>query len=223
MDLQAIRAYGVSAFVILAACGLASPAPAQRLVRENQLISTTLPSLRIEVAPAFRFVGTVPFRIGSVAEGERFIFVDARDTVVERMVIAQFEAILPASDQRYNYSFQDAQLVAGYRFRTNAFAFSNAAALAEHPEGEAALTAAFLRGRGYVLEDELMAFRYLTVPDSARRHELIIFYVEALPRHGVRLTDLYVNDRETPRWQELAKDLARRARAAFSILPLAAP
>ena len=222
MDLQALSAYRVSAFVILAACGAASPAPAQRLVRENQLTSTALPALRIEVAPAFRFVGTVPFRIGSVAEGERFILVDARDTVVERMVIAQFEAILPASDQRYNYSFEDAQLVAGYRFRANAFAFSNAAARAENPTGEAALTAAFLGSRGYHLDDDLMAFRYLTVPDSARRHELIIFYVEALPRHGVRLMDLYVDDRETPRWQELSRGLARRARIAFSILPLTA-
>ncbi len=65
-----------------------------------------------------------------------------------------------------------------------------------------------------------MSIRYLTVPDSARRHELIIFYIEPLGATGARLDQLYVGDGETPLWKSLAAELATRARAAFEVLPI---
>jgi hypothetical protein len=197
--------------------GLKTPA---RFVDKHELVSSDLPALRIRVDSAFRFIGVVPFRIRDVAQGERFVFVDAEGKSVRRLVIAQFEAMLSASNETYNYSFAGAQVIAGYRFRQNPFAFSHAAAVAENPNGEAALTVAFLTERGYQVGNEVMSIRYLTVPDSARRHELIIFYIEPLAPTGARLDQLYVGDVETPLWESLAGELAARAEAAFDVLPI---
>lgn len=190
-----------------------------RVVDGRVLTSSDLPALRIRVDSGFTFAGVVPFRIRDMAEGERFLFVDSKDGDVRRMVIAQFEKIQPASSETYRYSFDGAEVIAGFRFRQNAFAFSHREAAAENPSGEAALTAEFLRRNGYRLHDEVMSVRRLTVPDSARRHELIVFYIEPLPPAGARLADLYAGDEETPLWQELSAKLRARAAAAFEILP----
>ena len=195
-----------------------------RVIRGDTLVSSDLPSLRIVVAPTFRFVGIVPFQIRDVASGERFVFVEARDREVQRLIIAQFEAIRPGSSERYNYSFAQAPVIAGHRFRANAFAFSHAAARAQNPTGEAALTAAFLAGKGYRLDDEYMTIRYVTVPDRARRHELILFYLEPLKRASLRLADL--NDpagNATTAWNAAATALRARADSAFALAPLRLP
>lgn len=191
-----------------------------RVVHGSELISSDLPALRIRVDSSFRFAGTVPFQLDGVASGERFIFVDAKGQVVRRLVVAQFESILPTSPERYTYSFEHACTIAGYRFRQNPFAFSQTAAMVENPRGEAALTKTFLENRGYRVDDELMSIRYLTVPDTARRHELIIFYMEPLGASSFTLADLYTDaGDDTPSWRSLAGALAARARAPFTILP----
>jgi hypothetical protein len=161
----------------------------------------------------------VPFKIRDVAEGERFIFADAPSRTVARLVIAQFEGILPTSEETYRYSFDDARELGGHRFRRNTFAFSHASATQENPTGEAALTAAFLAERGYRLADEVMSARYVTVPDVARKHELILFYIEPLEPAGARLAELYSGDAETEAWRAIGAALVERAERAFSVLP----
>lgn len=210
-------------FASLIVLALPAPSAAQhpaRWVRGPELVSSDLPALRIRVDSSFRLAGVVRFTIRDVASGERFVFVDAADGTVRRLVVAQFEAMLPTSRERYNYSFDQAPCVAGYRWRQNPFAFSQRAAIAENPRGEAALTAGLLREKGFRLADELVSVRYLTVPDSARRHELIVFYMEPLDTSRVRLDKLYTTSGDaTLLWRSLARDLAERARAAFTIVP----
>jgi len=216
-----------SLFIVCCSLGLCGSGPdavaAQlptRVVQGLELISSDLPALRIRVDSSFHFAGIVPFELDSVARGERFIFVDAKDQVVRRLVVAQFESIWPTSPERYNYFFERACTIAGYRFRQNPFAFSQKAAMAENPRGEAALTKAFLEHRGYRIDDEIVSIRYLTVPDTARRHELIIFYMEPLGPSSFKLADLYTGaGDDTPIWRTLAGALAARARADFVILP----
>jgi hypothetical protein len=193
-----------SLFALCCSVGLSTLAPGfivgqqpTRVVQGSEPISSDVPALRISLDSSFRFAGTVPFRIGSIASGERFIFVDAEERVVRRLIVAQFETILPTSRERYNYSFDQARTMAGYRFRQNPFAFSQSEAIAANPEGEAALTATLLKERGYRVDDELMAIRYLTVPDTARRHELIVFYMEPLGTTPFKLSDLLHRQRRS--------------------------
>lgn len=190
-----------------------------RVVHGQELSSSSLPAIRLRVDSGFHFVGVVPFRIRDVAEGERFIFVDAPSNTVDRLVIAQFERILPTSEEIYRYSFDDALVVGGLRFRRNTFAFSHTSAIKENPAGEAALTVAFLAEHGYHIADEVMSVRYVTVPDDARKHELILFYIEPLEPAGTRLMELYSGDAETEIWRAIGTALVKRAEKAIAILP----
>lgn len=190
----------------------------QRVVQGNTLISTALPNIRIRIDRAFRYVGKIDFKIRDVAQGERYIFVESQDKVITRMFIAQFEGFLSNNAMTYNYSFQNALDLNGHRFKQNTFAYSNKEARTKNPTGEAALTAAFLRENGLALEDELMMSRFVTVPDSERRHELILFYVENASSTGRRLQEFYERDTETEVWKELSKTLTAKSLKNFEIL-----
>ncbi len=200
--------------------GTGSGLRAARRVVGRELISSELPAIRIRVTPEFEYVGSFEFRIGDVADGTRYVFVDAPGRRVERMVVVQFEAILPESDEVYRYSFENAEVIAGHRFRSNPFAYSNVSAERENPSGEAALTASLLRDRGYELADEWMLFRFLTVPDQERRHEMIAFYLEPLSNAGLVLSEVYAGDQSTPAWHGTVGPLEGRARSAITFLPL---
>lgn len=173
------------------------------------------------MAPEFEYLGTVPFRIRDIAEGERFVFADVdRGTMrVRRLVIAQFESILPTSDEEYRYGFDDASHIAGYRFRENVFAFLHSEARAENPAGEAALTLGFLEARGLRIPDAVVAHRRLTVPDAERKHELILFTIEPLP-DGVGLAEFYSGDEETELGKRLAEGVRLMSARACAVSPL---
>ena len=133
------------------------------------------------------------------------------------MFIGQFEGFVPTTNEIYRYSFDNALVLGGHRFRQNTYAFSNRDAARDNPTGEASLTAQFLRNRGYVLGDELMMSRFVTVPDEAKRHELILFYIEDVESSGDQLREFYENEQETAFWVSLSEDLTARSLAAFTV------
>ncbi len=189
----------------------------RRFVKGRVLVSSGLPDIRVKVSKAFRYVGKFDFTIRDVAKGERYVFAETEGRKIKRLFIAQFEAILPASAVTYNYSFKDALTLGGHKFRQNTFAYSNRESRRENPLGEGALTADFLSRKGYTLEDELMMSRFVTVPDAARKHELILFYVENVSGSGHRLQEFYAGDTETPVWQEISRGLTGRSLENFSV------
>ncbi|MEK7726757.1 MAG: hypothetical protein AAB354_00015, partial [candidate division KSB1 bacterium] len=193
-------------------------AQSRRSVEANTLISTALPEIRVRVNRSFKYLGKIAFKIRDVAQGERYIFAETKGAAITRIFIAQFEGFLSDNALTYNYNFQNALALGEHRFKQNTFAFSNREAQAENPNGEAALTAAFLREKGFVLEDELMTSRYVTVPDSARRHELILFYIENVKSTGRRVQEFYEGEAETSLWKKLSTELTARAFKNFEIL-----
>lgn len=193
----------------------------KRTVTNQVLASSDLPKISVKVDGALKYVGKFDFVLKGMAKGERFVFVDAdRDKNVNRLFIAQFEGFLPGQPHTYNYNFDKAETMAGYRFRQNTYAYSNSEAERESPDAEAALTARFLRERGYKLEDELMMSRFLTVPDAERRNELILFYLENVSKTGKKIADFYAGDNETDVWREISVGLTARSRKAFAVSPL---
>lgn len=223
-----IRFFLCVAIPVAAAAG--EPAPSQeasmrdpvpvRTVEDRTLRSTALPALAVTVPEGFGYVDRFDFEIGEIATGERFVFVDAEEGSVTRMIIAQFEAMRPGTDETYRYSFDGAPEVAGYRWRSNPFFFRHSEARARNPGGEAALTEALLAEHDLEIADEVMAARFLTVPDPARRHELILFYVERVRDTGHVIADLHEGDQATPLWEGLSAGLMDRGRAALDLAPL---
>ena len=189
-----------------------------RTVEKQTLISTELPKIAITVDPAFKYIGKFDFVLKEIAKGERYVFVDAdRGKKIKRLFIAQFEGFIPGNSHTYNYRFDNAELMAGHKFRQNTFAYSNLESERDAPAAEAALTAKFLRDRGYKLEDELMMSRFLTVPDAERRNELILFYLENASTTGKNIADFYADDEETTVWKNISVGLTARSREAFKV------
>lgn len=189
-----------------------------RFVEGNILVSTKFPNIQIEVDKAFQYLGKFEFMIQDIAKGERYIFAEVKAKRIQRLFIAQFEEILPDSAETYNYSFKDALTIGSHKFKQNTFAFSNQQSKQENPKNEGALTADFLTAKGYLLEDELMSSRFVTVPDAERKHELILFYIENIQDSGHRLKEFYEGDERTATWEQISKELTARSVKDFAIL-----
>jgi hypothetical protein len=187
-----------------------------RRVKNNVLISDSLPQIKIKVDPAIQFVGSFPFEIKGIAAGERYVFAESERKKIKRLVVAQFESFLPESSEIYRYSFANAISISSYKFNHNTFAFTNADAI-KKPDGEAALTVSFLQKQGYEIPEAWIVSRFLTLGDESRKHELILFYQEDAKSTGRRFEELSVNDESTAVLQSMAPALKERALSAMQI------
>ena len=104
-----------------------------------------------------------------------------------------------------------------HKFRQNTYAYSNTESRRENPENEGVLTFDFLQKKGYSLEDELMMSRFLTVPDEAKKNELILFYIENASETKHKLSEFYKDDEATEIWKNISKGLTERSLKAFKI------
>ncbi len=189
-----------------------------RHIKGQVLISKKLPQIKITLDESFTYQGKFAFKIRDIAKGERYIFVDSDNYKIKRMFIAQFEEFLPANDEFYRYSFQDAMKIRNHKFKQNTYAYSNSESIAVNPEGESALTFKFLSDKGFTVEDELMMSRFVTVAGEDRKHELILFYVENVSESGHKLIEFYEDDNKTQVWQNISKYLTERSLQNFEII-----
>jgi hypothetical protein len=190
---------------------------ASRRVENNVVISDSLPQIKIKVDPAIQYVGAFPFKIKDIAAGERYVFAESDGKKIKRAVIAQFEGFLPESSEIYRYSFANAITIGTHKFNHNTFAFTNADAAKENPEGEAALTTAFLKKKGFEIPEAWVVSRFLTLGNESRKHELILFYQEDAASTGHRFEELSLNDESTDLLKSIAPSLKERALKAMQI------
>lgn len=189
----------------------------KRIVLYNLIVSSALPKIEVEVSSEFKYAGRFDFMIRHVAAGERVVFVDADEKKVKRLFIAQFEGFFPEIDDFYRYSFENSMELGGLKFRHNTLAYSNKDSRMANPNGEGVLTADFLKKNGYILEDELMISRFVTVAGDDKKHELILYYFENVSTTGYGLKDLYEGDEPTEIWKEISKKLKVRSQESFAV------
>lgn len=192
----------------------------EQFVQDDVLISLHEPALAISVDAAFTFVGSHPISIRDVGAGERFVFVEATDKAIRRLFIAQFEGFLPGVDDYFRYDLTGKPVVAGYPFRSNAYAFDLSESIASNPTGESASTHRFLRAKGYSVPNQWMMWRSLTIADAQKKKELILFYVEDAASTGLTVADFYAGDSVTKEWVEIQEGLKTRANRAFQVAEL---
>src|ERR1700749_937501 len=114
-------------------------------VEGNIFISAENPKLRLAVDQKFRYLGSVPFTIGKIAAGHRFIFVHAAaDKRVQQMFVIQQEGFLPSSDDTYKYPITDPARLGNSDYRHSVTFDDNDADIREGPGKEADLTKRFL-------------------------------------------------------------------------------
>ena len=189
----------------------------KRYLLDGVLISTKEPALAIEVVSPFTFLGRHPVAIGEIGTGERFVFVDAENEVVGRLLIVQFEGFLPGVDDFFRYDLSGKPVVAKYPFRSNGYAFDMAESVSRNPTGEAAATSTFLKSNGYDVPRFWMMWRSLTIADEAKKKEVIIFYVEDAESIGLPLADLYRDDSPTDAWLNIQRKLEIQANSSFRL------
>jgi len=191
--------------------------PIPRWVESGVVRSSRQPGAVIRAGKGFVYAGCLPFEVDDAARGTRYIFVDAEGSRIRRMLILHFEAFVTGSEEIFRYDMTSAEEIGGFRFRQNTFAFPGPGEPAR-PQGEAALTAAFLAARGYEIPGVWLSSRFVTLGDEDRRSELIVFYMEPAPS-GTTLDDLYHGEEETSAWRSMQESLEERSRQAFSIAP----
>ncbi len=189
----------------------------ERYVQDGVLVSLEEPSLAMRVDEAFEYLGRHPIRIGDVAAGERFVFIDEDSGAGHRFLIVQIEGFLPGVDNYYRYDLSSSPVVVGYPFRSNGFAFDMKQEISANPTKEVASTHKFLRSKGYSAPDLWMMWRSLTVTDEAKKNEIIIFYIEDADSAGLTLADLYQNGSSTRRWIAIQQELEVRANSSFQL------
>ena len=191
------------------------PPPVRTVRGGNVLRSESAPPVTITIKPPFRYEGKFTFTLHGEFEGERYVFVDATAKKVTRMVVLQFERVKAESAETYNYNFAKAERIGKLDFIQNPFAFAPSHSIKASPAHEGEITDNFLLERGYELPNVWLTWRFVTLGNSDRKSEMIVFYMEG--SDSLKMDDIYRGEESTPQWREMQTGLASRARAAFVI------
>ena len=192
----------------------------ERIVVDNVLISPSEPGLAIRVGKSFNYVGVHDFDIRGIAGGTRHVWLDEVDGTVRRLFIVQLEGYYPGNGGQYHYDLSKSPEVAGYRWRSNGFAFDLTESRRETPDNESSITAEFLTSRGYKLPELILMWRSLTVVNEARTHEAILFLMESGDRHGPGLGDIYHEDEGTELWKTIQIRMEQDFHELIELSPL---
>lgn len=186
--------------------------PLRRIERDG-LVSAETPAMRLLVDPTMSHLDSTELIIKDIARAERHYFVETREGVVRRMLVAQFEGFLDDNDERYRYPLPDPVEMGGETWGSWIVCYSLAAGGAP----ETADTIEVMRRHQLALDDELVMARYARIVEPDARHEVLVFYTEPLRPLGHSLASASVDGDLRPEYSALGTDLKARARRAFRV------
>jgi hypothetical protein len=144
----------------------------------HRVESPAEPAVAFRVDPALAALPPMEFPIEGKTDAERRLFVDARDGVVRRMLVLQFETVRPGSDFRFVFPPKPPRTFGPYVYRSGAYAYDDMLAAERAPGLEAARTRALLQQRGLRPPRYWHVARLARVADPGGMHEAIVFYME---------------------------------------------
>ena len=157
--------------------GNSSPS-ANRTVSDNRIVSRE-PRLTVDVDATLKYTGTFDFDIRDAAHAERVIFADGdAKGNVRRLLIVQFESMLPAHRGSYDFVSSNPVRLGPYDFNEVVGRYTFAGAIRAKPGAEAERTRDFLAQKGLHVDAPLVVARYETTTDPQRRSEMLVFYWE---------------------------------------------
>lgn len=149
----------------------APPQPSERRV-EQTVRSSTLPRVAVRVDPALPYLGRVEFDVNGRARAEQFFFAEITDGTLGRTLVVHFEHFLPSNDFTFEYPTLRMVTLGKHDYLHQTWAMAGRGLL-ERPAVSELLTR-----RGVRVEPDWFLNRYARVVDAARKHELLIFYLE---------------------------------------------
>ena len=189
-----------------------------RTVKDQVLVSTEMPAVRLKFDNAFKYVGAQDFILYEVARAEQHFFVDTdKEGRIKRMYWVQFEGYLPANTHSYNYRSNQKVNLGGLEFIADAYARKVQAG--GRPDSDGARAQAFLTGKGYrMASDEALMQRLVHLVDEAKRNELMVIYMEDLGPMKLTAADLAKDGKAAAQWDEIAKGLLERASKGMAVM-----
>ena len=146
-------------------------------VTDGRILSAMQPGIRLDVDSALHYVGSQRWILYNVAQAEQHLFVQRSHQGVERFLWVQFEEYIPSSNGRYDYS-KDAPISAfGRELRTSRQLWK-VPTTESRPESDGAYSRKLLREHGITLPPEMLYERFIYLPDTSRRRELMVIYAE---------------------------------------------
>jgi hypothetical protein len=191
----------------------AASAPQQsRRIKGQELISTSLPKIKIKFDKTFKYAGQQSFVLYDVANAEQHFFVDAdKEGRIKRLYWIQFERYLANNSHTYRYKANKTVDIAGLTFIADANAL-NIQATTSRPDSDGSRAQAFLQSKGYrMANDEILMQRLVHLTDDTRRSELMIIYMEELSGLGVTAAELGKGGTAADRWPQISIELLDRA------------
>ena len=135
------------------------------------------PNIRIDIDTALEYVGSQRWILYGNAQAEQHLFVRKSADGVERFLWVQFEEYIPSSNGRYDYSRDTPISAFGRELRTTKQLW-NVPTTEARPESDGAYARKMLREHGIVLGPKMFYERFIYLPDSTRRRELMVIYAE---------------------------------------------
>ena len=178
-----------------------------RTVKANILSSRAHPAIQIQVAPEFTYAGRLQFILFDCAAVDLFLFLTGKPQI-ERLLMIQFEGYLDDTPYTYEYPLTNTVNFGNYTYLTDTSIVHLPLLVEQHPDAEAARVITCLRDQGYTMQDTVVIQRYIRVLDAAKRHEMLIQYVENAQGAG-SASEHYADNRQ---------NLHERAIASFSII-----
>jgi hypothetical protein len=189
----------------------------ERQVKDNVIVSTELPAIRIEVDKSLKHVGNLHFDLNKVAHVERVIFVDADQERIKRMFIVQFEGFLEGVNASYNYPLHNPLTLGKHTYGSDLFLRDVAEYIRKNPAAEQARTTAFLKEKGYQHADMQMMARFCRIVGDAKRHEILLFYFENADVAGLSAADFDKQGNVLEAKKPLTQAFRERALKSFTI------
>ncbi len=194
----------------------------ERTVNGTVLVSRADPPARIALPAHFVYVGGQRFLIGTAADAEQHLFVDADPQGgVRRLVWLQFEHRLPHDAGSYDYRAPQRVQLGPFPFVTDTKLFADYADTVLSSDSsrgsvDQAHVGRLLRSRGFTPPRAVIRARMFYLPDSAHRKELMIIYVKTLTSDDLKGRALPV---ESPgaEWPDLSRDVVEEAQRAIRI------
>ena len=132
----------------------------------------------------------------------------------------QFEEYIPSSNGRYDYSKSKPISAFGHELRTDKELWTVPTTEAR-PDSDGAHARQLLREHGITLPSHMLYERFIYLPDSTRRRELMVIYAEDVRSVGVDVSALEGSPEAKARLDALLNEHERRAMRAFRIADIA--
>lgn len=166
----------LSTLLLAAAVPLAAQEVPFRVI-PGQLTSAMQPDILLTIDTSLSYVGSQRWILYDEVQAEQHLFVQRTGAGVNRFLWVQFEEYIPSAHGRYDYSSDTPITAFGRTWRVSPEMW-NVPTTEKRPASDGAHARQLLREHGITLPAQMVYERFIFLPDSTNRRELMVIYAE---------------------------------------------